>query len=277
MARDLTGKVIIITGASSGIGAATAVECAKVGMNVVLNARRADRLDAVAEQVRQAGAEVETVVGDVTADNMSENILHAAEGRFGGFDFVFANAGYGFEKAAHEMADTDLRHIFEVNFFAATDLLSLAARHLLERNKKGHLLMCSSCLAKFTLKGYSAYSATKAAQNHICRAMRIELEPHDIHVSSVHPITTTTEFFEVAQRHAGNDTTTKTTPEHAPRLFVQPPERVARAIIRCLRKPHPEVWTSHTTRAVAAAMTMFPRLMDLIMRKAGAADGGNKN
>jgi short-subunit dehydrogenase len=129
--------------------------------------------------------------------------------------------------------------------------------------------MCSSCLAKFTLHGYSAYSATKAAQNHVCRAMNIELATHDIAVSSVHPISTATEFFEVSRRLSGDEVEPgRTAPDHAPKMFVQPPEKVARAILKCLRKPKPEVWTSPTTRAVSALMTMFPWVQDVVIRRA---------
>ena len=266
--RVLTDQVIIITGASSGIGAATAIECAKTGMNVLLNARREEKLHAVAEQVRQAGAQAEVVVGDVTDQRISARMLDAAQQRFGRFDVVFANAGYGFEKPAVEVADEELRRIFDVNFFAAAELLTRAAQRLLSQGRPGHLLMCSSCLAKFTLPLYSAYSATKAAQSHLCRAMRIELEPHAIDVSSVYPITTATEFFEVAQRLSGRETGRASVPDHARRGFVQSPQRVARAVVRCLRRPKPEVWTSHTVRTVAAVMTMFPSFMDLIMRRA---------
>ncbi len=91
MPRVLTDQVIIITGASSGIGAATAIECAKAGMNVVLNARREEKLHAVAEQVRQTGAQAEVVVGDVTDQRTSARMLDAAQQRFGRFDVVFAN------------------------------------------------------------------------------------------------------------------------------------------------------------------------------------------
>ena len=273
MAIDLQGKVIVITGASSGIGAATAIECARAGMNVVLNARRAERLDVVAGQVRAAGGLAETVVGDVTDTGMSARLLDAAQQRFDRFDVVFANAGYGFKKPTHEVAEQQLRHIFEVNFFASVDLINMAATRLIQQQRAGHLLMCSSCVAKFTLPGYSAYTATKAAQNHICRAMGIELEPHGIFVSSVHPITTTTEFFEVSQRLGGGSAEGQSAPGHAPKLFVQTPERVAGAIVRCLRRPRPEVWTSLTTRAVAAAMTLVPGFMDVVMRRAGKADG----
>ncbi|MHC4776328.1 MAG: SDR family NAD(P)-dependent oxidoreductase [Planctomycetota bacterium] len=268
MARDLHGKVIVITGASSGIGAATALACAGAGMNVVLNARRADKLDAVADRVRQAGVEAATVVGDVTEEGISERMLDAAQDRFGRFDAVFANAGYGFDKAAHEVSDEALRTIFDVNFFASVDLCNLAADRLLADGRPGHLLMCSSCLGRFTLPGYSAYSATKAAQAHVCTAMRLELEPQGIYVSSVHPITTVTEFHEVSQRLSGKAADGKSVPEHAPRLFVQPAERVANAVVRCLRRPRPEVWTSFATRAVAALMTLSPRVGDVILRKA---------
>ncbi|MCH8151834.1 MAG: SDR family NAD(P)-dependent oxidoreductase [Planctomycetes bacterium] len=268
MRRVLTDQVIIITGASSGIGAATSIECAKAGMNVLLNARREEKLHAVAEQVRHAGAEAEVVVGDVTDQRISARMLDAAQQRFGRFDVVFANAGYGLEKPAVEVSQEQLRHIFEVNFFAATDLLNEAAQRLLAEHRPGHLLMCSSCLAKFTLPLYSAYSATKAAQSHLCRAMRIELEPHSIDVSSVYPITTATEFFEVAQRLSGREAGRASVPDHARRGFVQSPQRVARAIVRCLRRPKPEVWTSHTVRTVAAVMTMFPSFMDVVMRRA---------
>jgi short-subunit dehydrogenase len=275
MARDLRGKVILITGASSGIGAVTAVACARAGMNVVLNARRSDRLAAVADRVREAGGEAVAVEGDVAEAGASQRLLAAARDRFGRHDAVFANAGYGFDKPAHEVPEEALRRIFDVNFFASVDLLNAAAKELIATGRPGHLLMCSSCLGRFTLPGHSAYSATKAAQAHVCTAMRIELAPHDIDVSSVHPITTTTEFFEVSQRLSGKEVSGKEAPQHAPRLFVQPAERVANAIVRCLRRPRPEVWTSFTTRAVAAAMTLSPRFGDFILRQAWKRDREN--
>jgi short-subunit dehydrogenase len=267
MPTDLVDKTIIITGASSGIGEATALACAGAGMNVVLTARREDRLQGVKARIEELGRGAEVVVGDVVETGIHARTLDAAESRFGGFHAVFANAGYGMDVHAVEMTATQLRDMFDVNFFASVDLVREAAQRLVAAERPGHMLMCSSCLAKFTLAGHSAYSATKAAQNHICRAMGVELAPRSIHVSSVHPITTTTEFFEASRRYDGRPGGNGL-PDHARGAFVQPPERVARAVVKCLRKPHPEVWTSHTVRAVAAAMTLFPRLMDVAMRKA---------
>ncbi|MEW6741230.1 MAG: SDR family NAD(P)-dependent oxidoreductase [Planctomycetota bacterium] len=266
MGQVLLGRVLVITGASSGIGAATAVAAAKAGMDVVANARRAERLEELATRVRALGREAKIVAGDVAEGGMSARLLDAAVTRFGRFDVVFANAGYGFKKPSHELSEAELRRLFDVNFFAAVNLLCEAARRLLAARSPGHLLMCSSALSKFTLKNYAAYSATKAAQNHFCRAMRMELRHRGIEVSSVHPVTTATEFFAHAAEHEGEDPVRAA--GSAPRWMVQSPERVAAAIVRCLRRPKPEVWTSPGVRLLAGLVTAFPRLLDLVGQRA---------
>lgn len=268
MARriDLTGRVILITGASSGIGAATAVQCAQAGMDVLLSARRQDRLDEVAAKVREHGRRAVTVPGDVASTGMSERLLNAAATELGGFDAVFANAGYGGESAMLSCSMDELRQMFEVNFFAGVDLLRDAAMRLIELGRPGHLLMCTSCLARFALPLHGAYCATKAAQQQVCWAMRSELAQQNIEVSSVLPITTTTEFFEASARRDGRPVP-EGTPDHAPSMFTQPPQRVAKAVVDCLHKPRPEVWTSTTVRFAAALMTMFPSLTQQIMRR----------
>ncbi|UCG32207.1 MAG: SDR family oxidoreductase [Phycisphaerales bacterium] len=267
MPRDLTDRVIVITGASSGIGAATALACAKEGMDLVLNARRPDRLQAVADEIRCIGRRAELVLGDVTRPGMSAQLLDAAERHFGHFNAVFANAGYGIRRAVAELDERDLREIFEVNFFAANDLLREAARRLIGAHRPGHLLMCSSSVARFTLPEYGAYCATKAAQAHVCRAMRMELKPFHIEVSSVHPITTTTEFVEVARRRSGLPPREPDIIHQVPKPFIQSPRRVARAVVSCLRRPRAEVWTSLTVRCLCGAVTAFPWLQDLLFAR----------
>ena len=270
--RELTGKVIVITGASSGIGAATAIACAREGMKVVLGARREDRLEVVAESVRTAGGEAAIVVGDVTDELNSEALLDEATRSFGGFDMVFANAGYGVEAAFTAMTHDEFRRMFEVNFFASVELCREAAHRWLDAGRGGHLIICSSCLAKFTMAYYGAYAATKSAQAMIARAMRHELAPHGIEVSSVHPVTTRTEFFDVAAENSGFESTASGVPDHAPKAFIQTPERVARAIIRALRSPRSEIWTSWTVRLASALFILWPRLQDYVMRRQAAKD-----
>jgi len=266
MSRNLHGKTIIITGASSGIGAATAIECAKAGMHVVLNARREEKLRQVAEQVERHGVNTAIVVGDVTDEGISERMLDAAEHELGGLYAVFSNAGYGSELPVLKTELDQVRAMFEVNFFASLELVHQAARRLVEHSKPGHLMMCSSCLAKFTMPWHGVYSATKAAQNHLCLSMRAELAAHQIEVSSVHPVTTATEFFEQSARRSGKGNHSDVL-DHVPKFLIQKPERVARAVVKCLRRPKPEVWTSALTHTFAAMATFSPRLLDFVMRQ----------
>lgn len=273
--KDLAGKVIVITGASSGIGAATALACARAGMKVVLGARRQEKLQQVADAVRAAGGEAAIVVGDVTEEGNHAALLDQATTTFGGFDVVFANAGYGIEKAFTAMSGEDVRRMFEVNFFASVDLCREAAQRWIDQERGGHLVICSSCLSKFTLAYYGVYAASKAAQSMVARAMRHELSPHAIEVSSVHPVTTKTEFFDVAAAESGfsdGSGGSNGVPDHAPKAFVQSPDRVARAIVAALRRPRSEIWTSWTVRFASALFTLFPGLLDLVMRRKAARE-----
>jgi len=267
MVRQLKDKVIIITGASSGIGAATALACARAGMDMVLTARREERLRDTAAEVERMGRRAVIVAEDITDPGVSQRLIDTALESFNRLDVVFANAGYGIEATMLETSEFELRRIFDVNFFVCVELLQLAAAHMKSLKQPGHLLMCSSCLGKFTMPLHGAYAATKAAQSQVCRSMRLELECWDIAVSCVYPITTETEFVAASRRLGRWAGRKKDASDHAPAMFVQSPERVAQAVVKCLRKPRSEVWTSFIVRAVAAFFTLCPPFLDLIMRR----------
>jgi 3-oxoacyl-[acyl-carrier protein] reductase len=269
MSAALTNRTIIITGASSGIGAATARACAAAGMDVLLHGRQRGPLEELAQEIKQSGRRAGVVQGDVSEPGMSTRLLDVADETLDGFYAVFANAGYGFKKPEHELDLSELRRLFDVNFFSACELLFEAARRLLARQERGHLLMCSSAVAKFTMMNFGAYSATKAAQNHICRAMRMELRPHRIAVSSVHPITTRTEFFARAASLTGQHIRPADAYDHVPSFLVQSPDLVARAVVRCLRRPRAEVWTSRPARWLGGLANLFPSLMDFVGTRVG--------
>jgi short-subunit dehydrogenase len=265
MAIDLTAKPIAITGGSSGIGAATALACARAGMPVAIGARRADKLAEVVRAITHAGGRAVAVTMDVRRPEDNRRLIETTVEAFGSIYSVFANAGYGAEAAVARMSEAEIRDMFECNFFGSLSLARAVIPHL-EKNPpplRGHILLCSSCLAKMTLPYYSIYSATKAAQAHIGRAMNLELEPRSIRVSTVHPVTTRTEFFDQVKARSGGAELAN----HSLRLFVQSPERVASAIVRCLRRPRPEVWTSLPTRLGMAACTAFPGIEDWFLRR----------
>ena len=260
MTVDLNGKPIAIAGASSGIGRATAIACARAGMPVAIGARRTEKLHAVASEIESVGGRAVAIELDVTSDASSTAFIERAEGELGPLHAVFANAGFGFERPVHETTDADMREIFEANFFGTLAVLNPAVARFIER-RSGHVLICSSSIGKVGIPGYGAYCATKAAQSHVGRAMRHELKPLGIDVSTVYPIGTRTEFFDEARRRSGGGSLV----ENTPKAFMQPPERVARAIVACLRRPRNEVWTSWTSRIMLGALSTFPRLGDIAL------------
>jgi len=259
---DLRNKTIVITGASSGIGCATAIACARASMRVVAAARRADRLDALVGEITGEGGAALPFVVDVRDADACEAMIAFTIENFGACDAVFANAGVTLGEPTHATTDTQLREIFDINVHGSMNALRPAIPHMIERGS-GHLLFCSSVLSLLSVPNHGAYTATKAAQHHLARAMSAELRGAGVRVSSIHPIGTRTELFEAAKdKHGGY------LAHDPPNWLMQPPERVARAVVGCLRRPRPEVWTSHTARLAAALSNATPRLTDAIIRRA---------
>lgn len=270
MAIDLRGKPIAITGASSGIGAATALACARAGMPVALGARRVAKLEELVRTIKAGGGRAIAVRTDVANPDEARALVDAAVQEFGSLYAVFANAGYADEIMVSDTSDQQLRDVFETNFFGTMNVVRPALEHI-KRNPgnaghdRGHILICSSCLARLAIPYYGAYCATKAAQAHIGAAMRFELEPQGIHVSTVHPIGTKTEFFDQILARSGRTILVN----HAPDQFMQTPATVAKHVVSCLRRPRPEVWTGLKGAFVRFGMgvcTIAPRLSSLTMR-----------
>jgi len=259
---DLSGRPLVIAGASSGIGAATALACARAGMPVVLGGRRVDRLQELAERIHRAGGRAEAFRCDVVDPEQCRALVERSVEAFGSIYAAIANAGHGFERGVLETTDQELRDLLEVNVFGSLNVVRPAGERMLEAGR-GHILLTSSVLSKIGVPCYSAYSSSKAMQDHLGRALRHELRGRGIHVSTVHPIGTRTEFFDVAARASGGSLRLTGSGER----FMQKPERVARAIVRCLRRPRGEVWTSWSARAGVGIATIFPGLTDLVLQR----------
>jgi uncharacterized protein len=260
MSIDLTGKPIIITGASSGIGAATAMACARAGMLVALFARSEDRLAVVRDRIERAGGRAIIVVGEVEDAEANAALIARAEEAFGDVYGAIANAGYGIESECATMAIEEIRAIFEVNFYGSLNLVQPMVARFRERGI-GHAMMVSSGLSKIGLPYYGAYCATKAAQDYFCRAMRLELTGTGVMVSSVHPVLTETGFHEALADRAGGELRIGRPAKK------QSAEKVADAIVRCLRRPKGEVWTSWVSRIGLGASVMMPGVTDLVLRR----------
>lgn len=278
MAIDLRGKPICITGASSGIGLATAVACAKAGMPVVVAARRLTRLNELVSQIQNSGGRALAVEVDVRDADACARMVDACVESFGSVYSVFANAGYGVEKAICAMSDAEIRDIYETNFFGTLNTIRPAVPRMIQAGS-GHILICSSCLSRMSIPFFSAYSATKSSQHHVSRALNLELQEHGIRVSSVHPVGTRTEFFDTAARNSGGDGHELV--KHSSQWFMQTPQRVANAIVRRLRRPAPEIWTSQAVRLGMTVAELMPRMTDMFLRRMvrerAAKDGKSKS
>jgi uncharacterized protein len=267
MTRDLTDKMIVITGASSGIGAATALACAKAGMDVVVSARRTDKLKQVADEIESLGRRSLAVGCDVTVDGDVQGLMQQAQDAFGRIDAVFANAGYGIFGS---VMDTDLqahRDLFETNYYGTLRTLRSAVPYL-GKTQDGlkHLLICSSVASEIGVPLFGAYCATKAAQDSIAGAMRAELADQGIIVTSVHPVGTSTEFGERA-REVSPDRRAAERGSNTPQALSQTAEHVAEKTVQSLRRPRPEVWPSPLARTAVALATACPRFAAWIMRR----------
>jgi short-subunit dehydrogenase len=261
----LLGKPIAITGASSGIGAATALACARSGMPVALGARRIDKLQVLADQINRAGGKAIAIPCDVGDESQCHNFIARATEALGPLHAVFANAGYGFEKPVSTLDDAELERIFRINFWGSLWTIRPALEQFKKANT-GHIIWCSSCVAKIGLPFYAPYSASKAMQDHFGRSLRLELaaDPatRNIMCSTVHPIGTDTEFFDIAAAQSAGARLINRTPS----FFTQSSSTVATAIVRRLAAHKGgEIWTSLPTRLALAGAAAFPGLADLVL------------
>ena len=246
-------SVVFVTGASSGIGAACAREFARAGARVALFARRRERLDALAREVDALGGEALVVPGDVSRADQVQAAVQETLARWGKIDVLINNAGYGLIASVEATTPEEFRKIFDVNVMG-TVLATQAVLPAMKAARRGHIINMSSVAGRRGIPQRAAYSITKFAVVAFSEVLRGEVRPHGIHVTVVYPILTTrTEFFDVEA-------------EKEPRLMplgpTQTADRVARSIVRVVRRPRPEVYPYWPARLMAILSTAVPGLVD---------------
>jgi short-subunit dehydrogenase len=193
MRRELAGLRVLVTGASQGIGYALAAVAARRGCKVVASARSAELLEKLAAEVRAAGGQIVTVVGDITDPAGRQSMLAAAEREYGGLDVLVNNAGIGATGHFMETQPETLRRIFEVNVFGTAEML----RDSLPLLRKGTQPLIVNISSVFGRRGYPArslYSSSKFAIQGLSDAVRAELSKEGIGVLVVNPGLTQTNF-----------------------------------------------------------------------------------
>ena len=202
MKREITESRIIVTGASSGIGRALALELARGGAKLVVVARREDRLKQLAAEVAALNGRIETIVGDITDPDVRQRATDTVQSKYGGLDILVNNAGIG---ALGRFEDSDLdqvRKVFEINFFALIEMTRLALP-LLKNGVKPMVVNVASIVGRRGIPYRSVYCASKFAVQGFSEAIRAEFTRFGIDVLIVNPGTTETEFlrWSVRARH----------------------------------------------------------------------------
>ena len=192
MAKQLAGKVALVTGASSGIGEGAAVALAAAGATVALAARRADRLEALVRRIEAAGGKALAIAGDMMVEADALRAVEETVGKLGRIDILINSAGV-MQAGGVENADLDeYRRVFDINLFATLYTCKAAVAHMLAQGG-GDIVNISSLAGRKGGPQTSAYSASKHAVNSMTDAMRQELGGRNIRVCTLMPGATTSE------------------------------------------------------------------------------------
>lgn len=195
----MRGQVVIITGASAGIGHATALAFARQGARLVLAARRRDRLAALASQLANAGAKVIYHDFDITQEDGRRRLVTKALEEFGRIDVLINNAGFGYRSPVEVTPISEIRANFETNVFAPIALTQLVIP-VMRKQRQGCVVNVSSVAGKIARPLSSIYDATKHAIEAFSDGLRGELAPFGIRLLVVEPGFVETEFTDVATR-----------------------------------------------------------------------------
>ncbi len=183
----LDGRVALVTGASSGLGARFARALAGAGAAVALVARREERLQALAREIERAAGRAVAVPADVTDEAAVRAAFDTAEAALGPLDILVNNAGVARMGLVAELSSADWDAVIEVNLRAAFLVAREGARRMIERGQGGAIVNTASILGERTEKGGAAYSASKAGIVQLTRTMALELARHDIRVNALAP------------------------------------------------------------------------------------------
>jgi short-subunit dehydrogenase len=254
-------KIIVITGASAGIGRATALRLARDGASLAVCARRENLLRQVAAAITAAGGDAMAFVSDVTSERDMEELVRLTLNRYHRLDVMICNAGFAIAGQIETVSADQMRRLIDVNFLG-TYYAARVALPVFRRQGAGHLIVVSSIVGKRGVPYLGAYSATKFAQVGLAESLRAELAGSNIHVTVVFPISTDTEFSDVMDYETGTPVQRAIGPR-------QSADQVANAIAKAIERPVPEVYPYRKSRGLVLLNALAPGFCDRVVKKFG--------
>jgi short-subunit dehydrogenase len=252
--------VILVTGASSGIGEAVAKLFASEGFRVSMGARRLDRLQALAADIESAGGQSVAVQADLTKFEDIQGLVRETLDQFGQIDILVNNAGFGRIKWCEELDPMeDIQAQIQINLIAAILVARELLPHMIQR-RTGHIINMGSLGGLVASPTYTVYSASKFGLRGFTEALRREVGVYGIHVSGIYPGAVKTEF----KQHAGiNRKTGRTTPDS---LLLEP-EEVAQAVLKVVKRPRRDLIIPWQMRLTVWMNMFFPGFVDRIIER----------
>jgi short-subunit dehydrogenase len=256
---EIRQKVVIITGASSGIGLSTARQLAANGARLLLAARRESRLQEICQEIQQAGGEAIYTVTDVSQETAVEQMVATCLTHYGRVDVLINNAGYGYALPLANTPSADFHNIMATNLYGSF-YAARAVIPAMQRQGNGHIIMVSSVAGKRVFRPEGGiYNVTKFAMQGLTEALRMELATTPIKVSAICPVVTLTEFFDQVAAQTGK------------KVVLQGPQQtadqVATAIVRLIRRPQAEVIMLPMTKLLLAINVFSPALADWLVTR----------
>ena len=253
---DFKNKVVLITGASSGIGKQTAIEFAKLGSNIILVARRKNKLEQVENELKQFNVKTLVCSCDVSKKDQVEKMSKIVLEKFNSIDILVNNAGFAIYGSVYDLSVNDIESQMETNYFGMVYCTKNFLPLMLEK-KSGHIVNVASVAASFGLPGIASYCASKFAMLGFSEGLKHELNGTGVGITVVSPIMVKTDFFD----HPSFEKM----PKYSPTSLSA--KTVAKAIVKASSSSRLEIITPSIVRIAVWLKHTFPYFINPILGK----------
>lgn len=255
-----TNRVVILTGATQGIGRATAYLLAQAGCKLALAARSVEPLEQLAAELVSAGQPAVAIPTDMGDTTQAAALAHRAVVAFGTIDIIINNAAISVRDSLLNLDEAEARRVMDVNYFGPVALIQAALPYLKANPEGGLIINISSIVGRRAMPGIAGYCASKGALEKMAESLRVEIRNDNIRVSTVYPGVTHTNFnrHSLGASQAGR--------QRSGRVGV-PPERVAQAILKTIRHEPRDAFVTLFDRAFVTASMIWPSLMDKLLTR----------